>query len=266
MLVGNAFVPWRHFIAGINPMPLRDHFHPPWSEEDLWEGFHSAWVNTMVRHLNGSLLPRRFRARPNIHLGPFVEADVATFDRDQETEQFAPLPPTAEPVHGETTAVWTPPAAVQTLDIEFPAQDVFEVRIHDERRGMRLVAVVELVSPGNKDRSETRHAFAAKCAGYLQEQVSVVVVDVVTARHANLHRELLEMFGRIPSETAAPDLYAVSYRNRKTQGKWHLDLWPCALVVGGSLPSVPLWLDRQLAVQLDLENSYEETCRVLRID
>jgi hypothetical protein len=131
---------------------------------------------------------------------------------------------------------------------------------------MRLVAAVQLVSPGNKDRSETRHAFAAKCAGYLQEQVSVVVVDVVTARHANLHQELLEMFGRAPSDTEAPDLYAVSYRNRKAQGKWHLDLWPCPLAVGAALPSVPLWLCEQFAVQIDLEKSYEETCQVLRID
>lgn len=247
-------------------MPLRDHFHPPWSEEDIWEGFHSAWVNTMVRHLNGSLLPRRCRARPQVHLGPFVEANVATVDRDQATYAYVPVPDAAESSNGGTTALWTPPAAVQTLDIEFPAQDVFEVRIHDERRGMRLVAAVELVSPGNKDRSETRHAFAAKCAGYLQEQVCVVIVDVVTARHANLHQELLDMFGRAHSDAEVPDLYAVSYRNRKTQGKWHLDLWPYPLAVDNPLPSVPLWLDGQFAVQLDLESSYEETCRVLRID
>jgi hypothetical protein len=67
-------------------MPPRDHFHPPWSEEDLWEGFHSAW----------------------------------------------------------------------------------------------------------KDRPENRQAFVAKCAGYLREQVSVVVVDVVTTRRANLHQETHE--------------------------------------------------------------------------
>jgi hypothetical protein len=34
-------------------MPLRDDFHPPWSAQNPWEGFHCAWVNTMVRHLNG---------------------------------------------------------------------------------------------------------------------------------------------------------------------------------------------------------------------
>jgi hypothetical protein len=41
---------------------------------------------------------------------------------------------------------------------------------------------------------------------------------------------------------------------------WH---WP--LVVGQPLPTLPLWLADDLAVSLDLEASYEETCQVLRI-
>ena len=244
-------------------MPLRDHFRPPWSEQDLWEGFHSAWVNTMVRHLNGSVLPPQFRARPQVHLGPFVEADVATFECDPGAEG-SPPPATELPrPNGAAAAAWAPPAATQTVDIEFPAQDVFEVKVYDERRGTRLVAVVELVSPANKDRDENRLAFVAKCAGYLQEQVGVVVVDIVTSRHANLHQELLEMFQR--ASAISTDLYAVSYRNRKAQGKWRLDLWPFPLAIGTPLPEIPLWLAGQLAVRLDLEGSYEETCRVLRI-
>src|SRR4051812_14892391 len=132
-------------------MPLRDHFHPPWSEQNPWEGFHSAWVNTMVRHLNGNVLPRHYRAVPQVHLGPFVETNLATFEHDVSPSASARSG--AEPGNGGT-AVWAPPAAAQTLEVEFPAQDVYEVRVHDERRGMRLVAVVELVSPANKDRDE----------------------------------------------------------------------------------------------------------------
>src|SRR5262249_50659003 len=158
-------------------MPLRDHFHPPWSDENPWEGFHSAWVNTMVRQLNGNVLPRQFRAVPQVHLGPFVESDLATFEREDNPDR--PSQPGGTTGNG-ATAVWAPPAVVQTLEVEFPAQDVFEVRVSDARRGMRLVAVVEMVSPANKDRAEHRHAFVAKCAAYLQEQVGVVVVDVIT--------------------------------------------------------------------------------------
>jgi len=243
-------------------MPLRDHFHAPWNEQNPREGFHSAWVNTMVRQLNGSVLPRHFRAIPQVHLGPFVETDLATFEQDPLADASRQA---EEAGNGEGTAAWAPPQAVQTLEVEFPAQDVFEVRVHDDRRGMHLVAVVELVSPGNKDRTEQRQAFVAKCAAYLQERVGVVVVDVVTTRHVNLHRELLAMFSLPQGETDLADLYAVSYRNRKENGKWRLDTWPVGLTVGGPLPTMPLWLASSFAVPLDLEKSYEETCQVLRI-
>jgi Protein of unknown function (DUF4058) len=239
-------------------MPLRDHFHLPWSEQNPWEGFHSAWVNTMVRHLNGGLLPRRYRAIPQVHLGPFVETDLATYD----SEPFSKA--TAEQINGGNLS-WSPAEEVQTLEIELPAQDVFEVRIHDDRRGMRLVAVVELASPGNKDRLEQRQAFATKCAAYLQEQVNVVIIDVVTARHANLHRELLALLGHPQTNGEDAELYAVAYRNRKQHGKWYLDFVPMLLALGTSLPTVPLWLAADLSIPLDLEKSYEETCQVLRI-
>src|SRR2546428_11755207 len=106
----------------------------------------------MVRHLNGSLLPPNFRAFPQVHLGPFVETDVATFEH--LVGSGASPPANADSANGGASALWSPPEAVQTLDVELPGQDVFEVRVHDVRRGMRLVAVVELVSPGNKDRPE----------------------------------------------------------------------------------------------------------------
>jgi hypothetical protein len=31
------------------------------------------------------------------------------------------------------------------------------------------------------------------------------------------------------------------------------------------LPKLPIWLNEELAVDLDLEAAYEETCRALRI-
>ncbi len=38
-----------------------------------------------------------------------------------------------------------------------------------------------------------------------------------------------------------------------------------ALAVGQPLPSLPVWLSETQSVELELEASYEETCRVLRI-
>ncbi len=215
----------------------------------------------MVRHLNGALLPRRYRAIPQVHLGPFVETDLATFDQDPHSN-----PPPATPGANGGTMWESGHEAVQTLEIDLPAQDVFEVRVHDEQRGMKLVATVELVSPGNKDRAEQRQAFATKCAAYLQEQVNVIVVDIVTNRRSNLHDELLELLGRPSSRAGHGDLYAVTYRNRKDHGKWHLEFLPLVLSLGAALPTLPLWLAANFNVPIDLEKSYEETCQVLRID
>jgi hypothetical protein len=36
-------------------------------------------------------------------------------------------------------------------------------------------------------------------------------------------------------------------------------------LVGEPLPTLPLWLSETLTVTVDLEASYQETCRVLRI-
>lgn len=207
-------------------MPLRDHFHSPWRDENFWEGFHSAWANTLVRHLNASALPRRYRAVPQVHLGALVEVDVATLER---------------------------------------GQDAFEVRVLDQDRGMRLVGAIELISPANKDRAEHRRAFASKCAAYLQQQVGVAIVDVVTERRASLHQVLLELLAVDATGGSATDRYAVAYRTRKEKGRWQLDTWPAALTVGRLLPSLPLWLAADYAVAVDLERSYEETCHVLRI-
>jgi hypothetical protein len=244
-------------------MPLSDHFHPPWSDNNPWEGFHSAWINTLVRHLNGSLLPRGFRAFPQIHLGPWIEADVPTFERlDRPLDASGSQSNAGEGLG----ALWSPPEAIQTVEVEWPGEDVFELRVQDIRAGMRLVGVIEMVSPGNKDRPEERQAFVAKCAAYLREHVGLAVIDVVTTRRANLHAGLLELLSVPPGEALFPDLYCVSYRMRSHGPRPLLDLWPFPLVVGGPLPTqVPLWLGTT-SIPLDLERSYQETCQVLRIE
>ena len=58
-----------------------------------------------------------------------------------------------------------------------------------------LVGAVELVSPSNKDRPASREALVSKCAGYIRSGVGLVVVDVVTDRPADLHRDLLQRVG-----------------------------------------------------------------------
>ncbi len=53
--------------------------------------------------------------------------------------------------------------------------------------------------------------------------------------------------------------------DRRLVAAVELDTWSHPLAIGQPLPSLPVWLSETQIVVLDLEASYEETCRVLRI-
>jgi hypothetical protein len=145
-----------------------------------------------------------------------------------------------------------------------PGQYTYEVHVYDTESGERLVAAVEIVSTANKDRPEHRRAFIAKCAALLQEGVCVAIVDLFTTRTSNLFRELMEFLGQPESSFPddAPSLYAVALRWTDRVDQWVLEVWVNPLTLGCPLP---LWLAEDLAIPLELEPSYEETCRILHI-
>jgi len=218
-------------------MPLLDHFHPPLSVERRWESFHSSWATRIADALTERWLPPDYIAEEHAHFGPPVDLDAAT-----------------------SPTVSAPPAADGVMPAVFP--DTFEVRVLSTEAGPRLVAAIELFSPGNKDRPAERRAFAIKCASYLSGGVSVIIVEVVTSRRANLHNDLLhlmEMDGG-PSLPAEVSLHAVAYRPVRRGGRDEIDVWRAPLTLGRALPTLYLWLRGDLAVPVDFEAAYAEAC------
>jgi hypothetical protein len=233
-------------------MPLRDHFRPPLDDTRSWDELHGTWPTVIVMALN-KMLPPRYVAAPQIHLGVSFEIDVVAFEKD-EPGGLASGREQAD--SGAATAVWAP-----------PDQDEYEVRVYDTKHQRRLVAAVEIVSPANKDRPEARRLFVAKCAALLRQHVSVAIVDLVTTRQFSLYSDLLDLLGQAdPSLTPEPPpLYATACRWRREENAWKWETWAHPLALGQPLPMLPLWLADNLAVPLELEASYEETCRILRI-
>jgi hypothetical protein len=232
-------------------MPLLDHFHAPLLNRHAWMSFHGSWCNAMMRQLNRMLRPR-YLAEFHVRLGREVEADVAEFRQNEVSVSLGNGPAEG----GVAVATWAPPAVTLTMQGVFP--DDIEVEVVDTRDGATLAAVVELVSPGNKDRAETRDAFTAKCAAYLQRGIGLVVIDVVTSRLANLHDALVDRLGQ-PATCHMPEgtgLYATSYQPTHRKEGNSLDTWLFPLAVGQPLLTVPLALRGAGIVPLDLEQSY----------
>jgi hypothetical protein len=204
-------------------------------------------------------LPEGYFAEEHAHAGARVEIDVATF-----ADAGA-----AAPRDGGTATlparVWTPPAPPLVMPAAFP--DAFEVLVYASEGGANLVAAVELVSPANKDRPAHRHAFAIKCASYLAQGIGLVVIDIVTSRGANLHNEVIRVLGHGEGFLLAADgeLCAVAYRPIVREKAEQVDIWPEPLAVGRTLPVVPLALNAELCVLLDLETTYTVACQRRRL-
>jgi hypothetical protein len=255
------------FWQEVSAMPLRDHFHSPLADRRSWDELHGAWPAMIVMALNKSL-PPNYVAAPQIHLGGHYQVAAASFNGKRP---HASASVSGEGEGGVATAVWAPPQPTLDVAIDLPDPDEYEVRVYEEdKHERRLVAAVEIVSPSNKDQPENRRLFVAKCAELLRRQVSVTLVDLVTARQANLYGELLKFIGQSdPSlATTPPPTYAAACRWRQVgvpPREPRLETWAHRLAIGQPLPTLPLWLSENLAIPLELEASYEETCRVLRI-
>jgi hypothetical protein len=238
-------------------MPLRDHFHPPLKNFASWEEVHGAWPATIAYRLN-SILPPHYRCGVKVHLGTLVEIDVATFEGAEETDlRTGPS--------SDAGAAWQAVAPTLLLETEELAPAEYEVRVYDTTRASQLVAVVELVSPSNKDRLQSRAAFVDKCHALLQQHVCVAIVDPVTSLSANLYAELAARLGANPPAIAGCPIYSVCCRTRPGRKGVRVETWEHELHVGSPLPTLPLWLTETFAVNLELEATYEDTCRGLRI-
>ncbi len=242
-------------------MPLRDHFRSPLDDVASWEQFHAQWPAMIVLALQRRL-PPRYVAGPRVHLGSTVEVDVATFEQESSTH-----PTYGNRNGGVATALSAPAKPTLVAAVDLPDQDEYEVLIHDTRRGRRLVAAIEIVSPSNKDRPEHRRVFAAKCSALLQRGVSVAIIDLVTTRGFNLYGELLSLIGIVDPAlgTEPPPIYAAACRCTRPGNASLIEVWNYTLEVGKPLPTLPIWLEDELSVPFEMESSYEETCRVLRL-
>lgn len=230
---------------------LLDHFHPPLKGRRHWTGFHSRWAGNIAVDLNRRL-PEGWFAEPTVHWG--IEVDVAAFE-----DEPAVVAATSE---STTSAGWQLPTPTKTIGFSL-STDVVEVHIHHDFGDVPLVGVVELISPANKDRPETREAFVSKCDTYLRDAIGLVLVDIVTDHRPNLHSALMERFGE--SDEPEDPIYTSAYRPARRNEVDELDIWYQPLRIGGTLPAMPLVLKNGPRIEVNLADTYSLACEELRI-
>jgi hypothetical protein len=234
-------------------MPLLDHFDAPQVPWRSWESFYVFWAVSIADTLN-RVLPQRYVADIQPRRARHVEEDLEERRQEADVEDA----PDHIVTSGLAVPPGSPPVAAMLMPLVFP--DDFEVHVIDRQDDARLVAVVGLAGPRNKELVQSRRGFAAKSVAYLQRGVGLIIVDIVTSLLGNLHNEVIEVLslGEEFKLPAAGALYAVAYRPTRRQGRNEVDVWTAPLAVGSPLPVLPLALRGSRAVALDLEAVYSD--------
>lgn len=228
--------------------------------------FHQLWMTEISNALNNGLLPPGYYAlAEQVAGGP--HPDVLALEEVVEPDGDTDEEPLFQDDSGGGTAVMTvPPLAVTEclpkLRYTLEAEEAIYAAKADRlaiyhASGDRVVAFLEIVSPGNKHSALAVRQLVDKLARALTRGCHLIVIDLFPpGRHdpEGLHAEL---WGK-PEPPVAPDepLTLVAYRATPSPVAY---LEPTA--VGQPLVDVPLFLTPDHYINVPLESTYQAAWR-----
>jgi len=235
-------------------MPLHD-----WTRVDagIFHDFHGAWSLELRKILNGGLLPEGYYALTEQHAGRAI-ADVLTLHAspaglDPSTDRLA-LPPAT----GGVALADAPPRAERRHTVEPTALGRRRSLAIRHVSGHRLVALIEIISPANKDRPRHVANFVDKAVSALDLGVHLLLVDPFppgshdpSGMHGAVLRELEESdepYDVPPDKPATLASYAAGPA---------VEIYVKHVAFGTALPEMPLFLRPDRYVNVPLEPTYQ---------
>jgi hypothetical protein len=231
-------------------MPLHD-----WTRVSpgIYHHFHGSWITELGKALNGGLLPSGYYAMTEQIAGE-VSQDVLTL----QTSQTSSEAPWGGP-EGATAVAEAPPKVSIVQELEEIDAYALKRRVLVIRHssGDRIVALLEILSPGNKNSHRSLAMFVDKAISALWRGYHLLVIDPFPPGsfdpqgiHGAIWGELSSVPYRAPSDRP---LTLVAYSAGLTTRAY---VEPIA--VGGVLPAMPLFLDEGWYVNVPLERTYRE--------
>ena len=231
-------------------MPLHD-----WTRvtPNAFHSFHVFWITAFSNALNHGLLPPGYFALPE-HIAPPFAPDIVTLSTGGRGSRASP----ATRPSGGGLAVATPVEATLSAGPrkqQRPPQRRVVVR-HAE--GRQLVAVIEIVSPGNKARAEAIRSLVDKAVALLDNGIHVSIADV----HPNPRRLPRGFGGAIWRAVRGAEAEYIPNYSRTHSAFAARDGGGClaqlqSSEVGAALPNLPLYLTPEGGVELPLEAIYQ---------
>lgn len=221
-------------------MPMHD-----WTRVDagIYHAFHSVWITEIHRAVM-NILPEGYYSLPEQQAAGFGPDILTIKSEDDEVSEGGVLVTQAKPIS----------KLYQETVTEFYLRKKKSVVIHHVS-GDRVVAMIEIVSPGNKNSSHGLHSFVAKARELLQQKVHLLIVDPfpISSRDPHgLHAAIFEEIQDDPLELPPQSPLSVFAYECDDRVRTYLE----TLAVGQSIPDMPVFLYPGRYIDVPLEATY----------
>lgn len=232
-----------------------------WSrvEAGIFHAFHTVWCARLQEALNAGRLPPDYYSLVEQHAVEEQDddtvrrvTDLLTLHGSDSSNGSSSLPPS----QGGLALADAPPKVRHRLAREPDYRAQRRTLAIRHVSGHRLAAVVEMVSPANKDRLRNVEQFVSKIEAFLDAGVHVVLIDLFPPGPCDprgMHGALghwTDFSGATQATTDEP-LTLASYRAVKTP-----EAFVEHVAVGQALPEMPLFFAAERYVNLPLEATY----------
>jgi Protein of unknown function (DUF4058) len=228
-------------------MPIHD-----WGRVDagIFHHFHHGWIEEIARALNRGLLPPEYYALAEQVAGGLIP-DVLTLERPDRS----PLP-SGDPSGGVAVAA-VPPRVQFRCRSE---QDVYAAKAKSvtirHTSNHKVVAMVEIVSPGNKSSTQGLRDFVRKAVEFLRGGIHLLILDLFPPSP----RDPIGLPKVILAELFEAE-YALVPNRPLTLASYVAGRQPEAFIeptaVGAALIEMPLFLVPEVYVPVPLEATYQ---------